>query len=147
MPQKQVKEFVQNKRLAIVGVSRSGQKFGNIAFKELKTRGYDVFAVHPEVQEIAGEKCYPNLSALKGQIDGVVVCVPPSQGMQVLQEAANCGMNQVWIQQQADSPELLAAGEKLGLNIVSGKCILMYAPPVKSFHAWHKGFMQLIGKY
>jgi len=147
MVEKKVEDFTESKRIAIVGVSRSGQKFGNIAYKELKERGYEVFAVHPEAQEIAGDRCYPNLSALKGRVDGVLISVPPSRGIHVLREAADIGLDRVWVQQQADSPELLAEAEKLGLNVVSGKCILMYAPPVRSFHAWHRAFVRLFGKY
>ena len=26
------------------------------------------------------------------------------------------------------------------------KCILKVAPPVRSFHAWHRGFTKLIGR-
>lgn len=45
-----------------------------------------------------------------------------------------------------DLPELVALGKQLGLNLLHGKCILMYAEPVRSFHKWHRGFMKLIGK-
>ncbi|RPJ43429.1 MAG: CoA-binding protein, partial [Chloroflexi bacterium] len=74
-----VQDFIQGKRLAVVGVSRSGKKFGNVISKELKERGYQVFIVHPQAQEIEGERCYPNLGSLKGQVDGVIVSVPPGQ--------------------------------------------------------------------
>ncbi len=62
-----IQDFLQGKRFAIVGVSRSGQKFGNKIYTELKERGYEVYIVHPQAQEIAGERCFPNLAALKGE--------------------------------------------------------------------------------
>ena len=43
----EIQDFIQGKRYALVGVSRSGKKFGNIALTELKARGYQVFVVHP----------------------------------------------------------------------------------------------------
>jgi predicted CoA-binding protein len=141
-----IQEFVQSKRLAVVGVSRNPNKFGNLAYNELKARGYQVFAFTPALQNLAGDPCYPNLAALTGQVDGVVVCVPPQQGMQVLREAAAAGVSKVWVQQQADSAELLALGQDLGLNLVSGKCILMYAEPVRSFHAFHRFFARIFGQ-
>ena len=49
-----IQDFINGKRIAIVGVSRDGDKFGNTAFAELAARGYQVFAVHPEAKEIAG---------------------------------------------------------------------------------------------
>ena len=142
----EVKDFVAGKRLALVGASRSGKKFGNMAYKELKQRGYEVYMIHPQASEIDGEACFPSLQAVEGKVDGVFVSVSPSQGMQVLQEASQAGIKNVWIQQQGDSPELLELGNSLGLNLVHGKCILMYAEPVRSFHGFHRFFVRLTGK-
>jgi uncharacterized protein len=141
------KEFVAHKRIAVVGASRSGKKFGNAAYKELKQRGYQVYLVHPEAKEIEGEPCYPSLEAVKDKVDGVFVSVPPAQGVQVLQQASQAGLKNIWIQQQGDSPEMLTMGKDLGLNLVHGRCILMYAEPVSSFHGFHRFFVRLTGKY
>lgn len=141
-----IQDFVHCKRLAVVGVSRSGKKFGNMALAELKARGYEVFPVHPSAREIGGELCYPKLGVLSGRVDGVFVCVPPQQAAQVLREAAAAGMRNVWLQQGAESPEVLALAGALGLNLVHGKCVLMYAPPVRSFHGWHRAFARLFGQ-
>jgi predicted CoA-binding protein len=141
-----IQEFIEGKRIAVLGVSRSGKKFGNIAYTELKQRGYQVFIVHPEAKDISGEPCYPNLSALQGQVDGVLICLPPKQAEQALREAASAGMKHIWLQQGAQSPAVLAAARELGVDPVVGKCILMYAQPVQSFHRLHRGFARLIGQ-
>jgi predicted CoA-binding protein len=129
-----------------VGVSRSGTKFGNTAFKELGERGYQVYPVHPTAKEIDGKPCYPNLAAVRDQVDGVLVSVPPEKAKPVLEEAAAAGLKNVWLQQGAESPEVLALAQKLGLNLVAKKCVLMYAPPVRSFHGWHRLFARLFGQ-
>ena len=141
-----IEAFVQNKRLAVVGVSRSGKKFGNIALKELKQRGYEVYSIHPQAQEIDGEQCYPSLSAVQGKVDGVLVSVPPKQAVNVLNEAAAIGVKDIWLQQGSESSEVLAQAKKLGLSVISGKCILMYAPPVRGAHGLHRFVMKLIGQ-
>ncbi len=141
-----VQDFIQGKRIAIVGVSRSGKKFGNTIYAELRARGYQVSIVHPQAQEIGGEPCFPNLAALRGKIDGVVICVSPDQAGQVLREAVQADIKNIWLQQGAQSPEVLALAHQLGVNPVAGKCILMYAQPVRSFHRFHRGFMQLFGQ-
>ena len=120
-----IQEFIDGKRVAVVGASRQGNKFGNIAAKELGQRGYQVYIVHPEAKEIDGQPCYPNLEAVHDQVDGVLVSVPPQQGMNVLKDAAAVGLRNVWVQQQGDSPDLIALGELLDLNLVTGKCILL----------------------
>ena len=141
-----IQEFVGCRSIAVVGASRGGKKFGNAAAKELQTRGYQVFIIHPEAQEIDGQPCYPNLSALRGQIDAVLISVPAAQAAAVMREAASLDIRHVWLQQGAESPDLLTLGQELGLSLVSKKCVLMYAPPVKSFHGWHRGFVKLVGK-
>jgi predicted CoA-binding protein len=141
-----IQEFVGCRSIAVIGASRGGKKFGNAAAKELQTRGYQVFIIHPEAQDIDGQTCYPNLSALRGQIDAVLISVPAAQAAAVMREAASLDIRHVWLQQGAESPELLALGQDLGLSLVSKKCVLMYAPPVKSFHGWHRGFVKLVGK-
>lgn len=141
-----IADFIQAKRFAIVGVSRSGKKFGNTIYTELKQRGYQVVAVHPSAEEINGVTCYPNLAAVSEQVDGVVVCVPPAQAAQVLRDAAAAGIRKVWLQQGSQSPEVLAVANELKLTPVTGKCILMYATPVTSIHAFHRGFARLFGQ-
>lgn len=139
-------EFVAGKRLALVGASRQGSKFGNIAMKELKERGYQVVPIHPSAESIDGECCFPDLRAVAGQVDGVLVVVPPTQAAQVLQDAKAAGIERVWLQQGAESPEVLEQARSLELKVISGKCILMYAPPVRSFHKFHRIVTKVFGK-
>ena len=47
-----VQDFIAGNRIELVGISRSGKKFGNIASKELKERGYQVYPIHPEAEQI-----------------------------------------------------------------------------------------------
>ncbi len=142
-----IQDFIGSKRLAIVGYSRNGRKFGNQAYAELQQRGYQVFAVHPTQKEIGGVPCYPNLQALQGKIDGVLISLPPKQAVSVLEEAASIGVKNIWLQQGAESAEVLEVAKRLGLHVVSKKCVLMYAPPVRSFHGWHRSLAKLFGQY
>jgi len=142
-----IQTFIDNKSIAIVGASRNGKKFGNSAAKELLERGYEVFYIHPEADEIDGYPTRPSLEAVKDQVDCVFVSVSANQGEQVLKDAAAAGLTKVWLQQGADSPGLLELGDDLGLDLVAGKCILMYAEPVQSFHKFHQVIWKLIRQY
>jgi len=139
-------DFVQGSRIAVVGASSNSAKFGNMAFKELKQRGYQVFPVNPNAQEIEGQPCYASLAELRGQVDGALVVVQPQHAVQVLREAAEAGIRNVWLQQGSESDEALSAAQALGLNAVSKKCILMYAQPVKGVHGLHRGLVRLFGR-
>ena len=142
-----IQEFVDQKKIIIVGASRQGNKFGNSAARELEQRGYEVFFVHPEAKEIEGHPTYPDLGTASHLAQSLWVSVPAEQGAQVLREAAKAGLKRVWLQQGAGSQELLTLGNDLDLQLISGKCILMYAEPVGSFHKFHQVIWKWIGKY
>ncbi|HEX2980271.1 MAG TPA: CoA-binding protein [Anaerolineaceae bacterium] len=133
-----VNDFLGQKALAVVGVSRNPSKFGNAIYKDLKARGFRVFGVNPQMTEVLGDPCYPSLSALPETVGGVVVVVPPAQAEKVIAEAAKAGIRRVWLQQGSESPAAVQAAEKAGLKVISGECILMYASPAfpHNFHAW-----------
>jgi len=143
-----IQEFISAKRIAVVGASRTNDKykFGNMAAEELKRRGYEISFVHPQAETINGEAAYPSLSALTGKADGVLISLPASKSGPVLKDAAAAGLRNVWVQLGGESPELIQMGEELKLNLVTGKCILMYAQPVRSYHAIHRFFVKLGGQ-
>jgi predicted CoA-binding protein len=142
----EIEDFIKSRRIAVVGLSRSGRKFGNGAFRELSKRGYEVFAVHPGADEIEGTQCYPNLGSLRGKVDRVLISIAPGDVPGVLREAAGIGVKSVWLQQGAESSQAMALAEDLGLRVVFGKCILMYATPVRGIHSWHRALNRIFGK-
>ena len=141
-----IENFIKSKRIAVVGFSRSGKKFGNMAGKELIARGYQIFPVHPETQEIEGLTCFPNLNSLEGKVEALLICIPPNKVPPVLEDAAKTGIKNIWLQQGSWSPEVQQTGDRLGLAFVAKKCILMYAPPVTSFHKFHRTITSIFGK-
>ena len=141
-----VADFVAQKKLAIVGVSRGGRKFGNAAFRELKAKGYNLFPVHPQAESIEGERCYPSLAALTEPVDGVLITVPPAETEHVVREAAAAGIKRVWMQQGAGSPQAIRFCEESGMSVVHGECILMFAEPAAWFHRAHRWVWKVLGK-
>jgi uncharacterized protein len=142
-----IEAFVQSKRLAVVGVSRTAQKFGTAIYSDLKSRGYEVYGVNPSMTEIAGDKCYASVSELAGKVDGVVICLPPQKAAPVIREAAAAGIKNIWLQQGSQSIETAKVAAEVGVDPVVGKCILMYAGEAKSVHGFHKFVAKVFGQY
>jgi len=140
-----VQDFVAQRKLAVVGVSRKKMKFGNLAFKELKGKGYKLFPVHPQAETIEGERCYSSLAALPESVDGVLVVVPPAQAEQVVRDAAAAGIRRVWLQQGAESLAAIRFCEENGISAVHGECILMFAEPAAFYHRLHRWVWKLLG--
>jgi uncharacterized protein len=141
----QIERFITSKRVAVVGFSRTGKKFGNMAGKELIARGYEVYPVHPQAKEIDGLTCYPDLKSLEGKAESLLISIPPANVSPVLEEAVQCGLRNIWLQQGTWSKEVQQTADKLGLQVVSKKCILMYAPPVTSIHKFHRTIKSIFG--
>lgn len=141
-----VDAFLVEKDLAIVGVSRSGKKFGNGALRELTANGYRVFPVHPEAETIQGIPCYPNLRELPEPVGGLLIVVPPAQIEVVVREAAAAGIRRVWMQQGSFSPRALKFCAENGIEAVHGECILMFLRKGPVFHRIHHWLWGLLDK-
>ena len=144
---REIDEFLAQKTLAIVGVSRGGKKFGNMVLKDLSRVGYRLLPIHPEAAEVGGVKAWPSFDALPEPVGGVIVCVPPAQAERVVKEAAARGIRRVWLQQGAESAEAIRFCEEQGLSVVHGQCVLMYPKPATAwFHGAHRWISDLIGR-
>lgn len=137
-----IETFVAQPAMALVGASRSGRKFGNAALRALRAKGYRVYPIHPSASSIDDVRCQARLADLPERVDAVLVVVPAAQAIDVVREAAAAGIHHVWLQQGAESPEVLRICHELALDVVSGECILMFARPV-GVHKAH-AFMRRI---
>lgn len=137
--------FLAQPALALVGISRSGKKFGNLAFRELVAKGYRVYPIHPAADTIQGARCYQRITDVPEHLDAALVVVPPAEALRAVRQAAAAGIHHVWLQQGAESPEVLDVCRELGLDVVSGECVLMFAKPA-SYHKVHRWIWQILSK-
>ena len=141
-----VQDFLAQEKLAVLGVSRARNKFGNWVFRELRKKGYQVFPINPNVAEIEGERCFASLSALPAGVTGVVVVLPPQKTEQLISDIAAQGIYRVWLQQGSESAAAIAQCRQHGLAVVHGECILMFAEPVGLVHRVHRWLWRVLGK-
>jgi predicted CoA-binding protein len=63
-------EFLANKRIAVTGVSRKPKEHAsNLVYQRLRERGYKVFAVNPNLDEVEGDRCFRDLKSIPGGVD------------------------------------------------------------------------------
>jgi predicted CoA-binding protein len=109
---------------AVVGASTNEDKYGFKIYKKLKKKGYKVYAVNPNCTEVLGDKCYPNLSALPEKVNAINMVVPAKIGLQVVEEANELGIENIWFQPGSESKELITYCNENNLNPVQA-CILV----------------------
>jgi predicted CoA-binding protein len=142
---KMIEEFVSQPALALMGISRKKGKFGNLAYHSLVSRGYRVYPIHPQAKTIDGVRCYSSFDELPESVDSVLIVLPPASALEAVRKAAAAGVQRVWLQQGSEAPYLLRACEELGIDAISGECILMFARPA-SYHKVHRWLWGVLGK-
>ena len=141
-----IEQFLQCKNIAIVGMSSKSAKFGNLAYKELSKKNFNLYPIHPKARKIDGARCFANFNDIEDKIDGVLISVQPSVAEKVIKSAHEAGIKNVWLQQGAQSDSAIQFCKDNGINVVHNECILMFADPVASFHKFHRWVWKILGK-
>ena len=129
--------FLANKRVAVTGVSRTPKTHGsNNVYRRLRERGYDVFAVNPNTEEVEGDRSYPDLRSIPGGVDAVVIATRPQIAEETMRECAELGIEHVWMHQGPGegsvSDSATVYGRQHGITVIDGGCPLMF-PPTSDF--------------
>lgn len=143
----EIKQFMANKNMAVVGVSRDSKKFGNALVKELKTKEYNLYPVHPEMETAEDVKCYPSVEALPDEVTAMIISTKPERTTEIVKQAIARGIKQIFLQQGSQNDEAVNYALENGANIIQRRCALMFAEPVGSIHKFHRTLSKLFGAY
>jgi predicted CoA-binding protein len=143
-------DFLAGRRIAVTGVSRDPSTLGaNVVYRRLRERGYEVFAVNPNTPEAEGDPTYPNLAAIPGGVDGVVIATAPERAEATMHECADLGIQHVWMHRGPGpgsvSPEAAEYGRANGIAVIDGGCPCMFGPTADPGHKLMRGVLKLAG--
>jgi uncharacterized protein len=147
-----IDDFLAQKRIAVAGVSREpgGKHGGNIIYKRLKERGYEVFAVNPNTDTVEGDPCFRDLASIPGGVDAVVIATTPAVAPSVARECKELGITRVWMHRSfgggSVSSEAHAYCRQNGIASIAGGCPLMYGPTSDGGHRFMRVFVGLFGQ-
>ena len=111
--------------VAIIGASADRSKFGNRSLRAHADCGYEVYPINPRAEEIEGHRAYPSISAIPAErVDRVSLYVPPNVGINLLDDIAEKGCDELWLNPGSESAEIIQRAEELGLNAIVA-CSLM----------------------
>jgi predicted CoA-binding protein len=131
--------FLANKRVAVTGVSRNPKGHGsNLVYQRLRERGYEVFAVNPNANEVEGDRCYQDLKSIPGGADAVVIGTRPEIAEETMRECAELGIKHVWMHRGPGVGSVSDAatdyGRQHGITVIDGGCPLMFGPTADFGH-------------
>jgi uncharacterized protein len=132
-------EFLASNRVAVTGVSRTPASHGsNVVYRRLRERGYQVFAVNPNADQVEGDACYHDLQSIPGGVDAVVIGTRPEIAEETMRQCADLGIKQVWMHRGPGAGSVSDAaaeyGRQHGITVIDGGCPLMFDPTADTGH-------------
>ena len=120
-----VKEFLKQKRFAVVGSFRNESKYAYKILKNLLKQGYEVYPVNPHLSDIEGIKCYKSIRDIPAPIDVVNLVTPPLAAEAIVRECKEKAIKRVWLQPGAESEAAIKFCHDNNIDIIYGLCIML----------------------
>lgn len=123
--QELIKEFMGQKRFAVIGATDNPEKYGNQIVKNLKSRGYEVYPVNPRLKEVEGIVCYPTINDVPVKVDVVDFVAPPQATEEILKQCEALGLRRIWLQPGSESETAIAYCQDNNLKVVHSVCVML----------------------
>lgn len=121
--------FLSTKTIATVGLSKNKDKVSNSVAAYLQNQGYRVIPVNPTVDEVLGEKSYPDLESIPEKIDVVQIFRRSEDVPPIVEDAIKVGAKVVWMQEGIYNEEAAQIAQDAGLQVVMDMCM-------RATHRW-----------
>lgn len=143
-------EFLAKKRIAVTGVSRNPRGHGsNVVYQRLRERGYEVFAINPNAEQVEGDTCYPDLASVPGGVEAVVIGTRAETAEPTMHEAVELGIKHVWMHRSFGPGSVSATatgyGREHDVVVIDGGCPLMFGPTADPGHKVMRHICTLTG--
>ena len=151
-----VKYFLEQKRIAVVGVSDKRETGCNLAYKKFRENGYEVYAVNPHLTTYDGSVCYADLKSIPMKPDAVFILASPMVTDQIVNQCVELGIKHIWMHCMMGTKPGLAANmtsvsqtaveicTARGIEVIPGTCPNQFLKPDFA-HAMMRGMWRMFG--
>ncbi|PAE16325.1 CoA-binding protein [Virgibacillus sp. 7505] len=120
----QIRDILVNaKTIAVVGLSDSPARTSYGVSRAMQQAGYKIIPVNPRVTEVLGEKAYPSLADVPGEIDIINVFRRSEFLPGLAREASKTNARIFWTQQGVYDEGAAAYLEQEGFTVLMDLCI------------------------
>jgi hypothetical protein len=146
-----IQDFLAQKRIALVGISRDPASDSAKLFEELCRRGYDVVPVNPNVVNVQGRRCFARVQDIQPPVEAALLMTTPEVTETVARDCAEAGIRRVWMYRGVGTgsvnPKAVAFCEEHGMQLVAGQCPFMFLPGAAGVHRFHGFVRKITGRY
>ena len=111
-------QLSRSRTIAVVGLSPDPRRDSHRVAKYLGEHGYRIVPVNPNVEEVLGNKSYPDLKSVPEPVDMVDIFRRPEYVLSVVEEAIQVGAKYVWMQDGVVNQEAADIAVAAGLSVV-----------------------------
>lgn len=108
--------------VAVVGLSPRPSRPSHGVAAYLQAQGYRIVPVNPMVDEVLGERSYPDLEAIPFPVELIDVFRRSQDVPPVVEQAIRVGAQAVWLQLGVIHHESAARAAEHGLDVVMDRC-------------------------
>lgn len=112
-----------SKAIAVVGLSPKPDRPSHRVASYLQAQGYRIIPVNPTVEEVLGERSYPDLASVPKEIDVVDIFRRPKHVPAIVEAAIAKGAKAIWMQEGIVHEEAAARARAAGLLVVMDRCM------------------------
>jgi predicted CoA-binding protein len=118
--------FLSATVFGVAGASTKRQKYGNKILRCYQQHGRTVIPINPHETEIEGVTCVATIPELPPEVTSLSIITPPAVTAQLVPQAIEKGIKNIWMQPGAEHPEAVALCQERGINIIAdGSCLLV----------------------
>lgn len=113
----------ESKTIAVIGLSDKPERYSYRVSSYMKSQGYKVIPVNPNISRWQGEKSYPDLKSVPGPIDVVDIFRRSEFVPGIVDEAISARAKAVWMQVGVVNENAAEKAENAGLLVVMNRCM------------------------
>jgi predicted CoA-binding protein len=115
----------RSKTIAVVGLSSNPLRPSHGVSAYMRSHGYRIVPVNPEIKFCLGEKAYGSLLDVPEKIDIVNIFRRPEYVEEVVEQAIRLKVPAVWMQEEVSHEKAAEKARAAGIFVVMDRCILL----------------------
>ncbi len=121
-----IDQFFSSPSFGVVGASSDPAKYGNRVLRAYLKHQLTAYPINPNCSDIDGLRCLASVKDLPDQTKSLSIITPPSVTEQIVREAAEKGIQNVWMQPGAESEAAVRLAQEHGMNVIAdGSCVMV----------------------
>lgn len=148
-----IDQFLADKHLAIIGVSRDKCKWGHMLMRALSKRGYQIYPVNPNADMIEGVRCFHDIVQVPKFVTNALVVLPYESTLELSSTLKNSNIERLWLPTSGGNTEpsikkIIPNFKSQNIDVVYDVCPMMFFVPehIHKLHYKIKGWTKKLPK-